>query len=280
MTEILVNPPGGSFPDFGLEVINEQQIRLERPDPRGEPVTATGSAGNDTIRPLSLDDPTIFNIVGGEGDDNLSGGAGADTISGDGGRDTLAGGIGADLISGGLSGDEISGDAGRDRLRGNEGRDEVSGGAGSDTVRGNAGNDTLLGGGGNDKIVGVTGNDTLDGDQGRDTLIGGPGRDRFRFEQGDIARNQSQVDQINDFNSRDDTILLDQNLLTNSGLAAGNLPVNQFEVVDQISEAGTAAIIYERSTGLVYFNPESGTNIPLFRMDRNLNVTAADFEIF
>jgi Ca2+-binding RTX toxin-like protein len=280
MTEIVVNPPGNSFPDFGLEVINEQQVRLERPDPRGEPVTATGSVGNDTIRPLSLDDPTVFNIVGGEGDDNLSGAAGADTISGDGGADILSGGSGADLIIGGTGGDDISGDAGRDRLQGNAGRDEIFGDVGRDTVRGNAGNDTLLGGDGNDTIFGGRGNDTLDGDQGRDTLIGGPGRDRFRFEQGDSARNQSQVDQINDFNSRDDTILLDQNLLTNSGLAIGRLPVNEFEVVDQVSEAGTAAIIYERSTGLVYFNPESGSNIPLFRMDRNLNITAADFEIF
>ena len=62
-----------------------------------------------------------------------------------------------------------------------------------------------LGGDGDNSADGGEGNDQIDGRGGNDTLTGGPGRDLFFY----YARVDNGDDTITDFNSFDDTILLD-----------------------------------------------------------------------
>lgn len=306
MSEVIIPPNTRGAVQFGLEVINALPVRLERQTPTG-PVTAFGSADDDVIAPVSEDDRTVYNIGGGGGNDVVQGAAAADSLSGDAGNDVLAGGGGNDYLSGGdgndrleagLGNDIASGGGGNDALRGGIGSDILSGGAGSDALLGERGNDIILGEVGNDALTGGIGDDTVNGGSGddrlsggvgsdllipgsgKDILTGGPGADTFRFEAGSTGR--SQLDFITDFSGRD-TVQLSKLLLPRSPFKSGRLDDSEFRAVDSIGNLGSseqAKIIYERSTGLVYYNQTSGANLQLFRMQKNLNISAGDFEIF
>ncbi len=242
MSEIIV-APGTSTPQLGLQVTSTESIRLEQLTP-GSPVTAIGSLGNDVIAAASLADPTAFIISGGAGNDALSGAAGSDTLSGGGGSDTLVG---------------------------NDGNDMIMGGGRADTIAGGAGNDTINAGSGADLITPGS---------GRDTITTGGGRDTIRFEVGSTGG--GEIDVITDF-SRADTIEISQQLLQGSSLKPGALSKNDFRAVRSIRDLDdneAAKIIYERRTGFVYYNRENGADTRLFRLDRNLNISASDFEIF
>lgn len=95
--------------------------------------------------------------------------------------------------------------AGNDKVSGAWGHDFLNGQAGDDVLRGGNGNDTLLGGGGDDVLKGWTGNDLLVGGWGDDTMTGGRGADTFAFIGGH--------DEITDFNTGQDVLLLDQDLV-------------------------------------------------------------------
>ena len=71
------------------------------------------------------------------------------------------------------------------------------------TFFGTDGNDTLLGSPGDDQLFGDYGDDILQGNGGNDTLEGGEGADRFILVAGDM-----DVDQILDFNTEEDSIVL------------------------------------------------------------------------
>lgn len=262
MSEIIVSPGTQTLPDFGLQTTSEQPITLQRLTPGG-PVTAFGSAAADRIAALSATDLTIFSLAGGAADDTLIGAAAADALSGDAGNDTLVGGLGNDLLAGNL---------GNDTLRGDEGNDTIVGGAGNDEIFGGNNNDTLSGGGGSDVI---------DPGAGRDIITAGAGRDTIRF--GPNSTNPRSPDRITDFNPQQDTIQLSRRLLPRSGLDVGKLEASDFTSVQsirQLEDDEQARIVYERRTGLVYYNSPNGETIQLIRMQKNLNVSANDFEIF
>lgn len=239
-----------------------------------------GDAGNDVML-LGFGNDTA---EGGEGNDVIFGAGGIDTIYGDAGNDVIEGGSGADflyggtgndVVLGGMDDDFIFGEAGDDMLEGGDGDDFIDGGAGNDTISGDEGNDTLVGGGNNDSIDGGEGNDMLVGGSGADILTGGGGSDMFRSGPGSM----SGIDQITDFKPSQDKILLDRSLLPGSNLLAGALASGEFRAVDAIGGATNAKIVYEKSTGTIYYNPGSGTEVPLVQVGANLPITASDFQI-
>lgn len=285
MSEIITAPGGGTFPVFGLEVMSQGPVTLRTPpDAPAGTVQAIGSNLVDSIQPISIDSTTPFLMSGQGGDDRLSGAAGNDQISGgdgkdvifgNGGDDTVLGGDADDTISGGSGNDTLFGESGRDLINGEAGNDEIDGGAGKDRLLGGAGNDVIVGGRGNDVMSGGAGADRLTAGQGFDVLTGGGGRDIYVLGAGSA----SQLDKINDFNPKDDTIFLDQSLLPGSGLGKGKLRVRDFKAVDTLTDNTTAKIVYEKRTGIVFYKPVGGTQIALLQLEKNLPITAADFRI-
>lgn len=296
MSELIVTPgsgqpPGsGLQPDYGLQVISEQPVILRRsPTVPAGTVAAVGSVANDFIGAINPNDPTIFNISGGDGNDTLVGAAGPDVILGELGDDFILGGEGDDILDGGAGNDVIDGGGGNDYLQGGEGNDTllggegidlVDGGAGNDILDGGGGDDVLIGGAGNDLLIGGAGNDSLQGGRGRDTLIGGEGKDTFRFERGSTGgKRRRDADVISDFTPGEDLIQLDRRLLSGT-LRPGRLKPKDFKAVRKFSDDVDAMIVYERSTGLLYFNPNNGSTSILLQLDKNLKITAANFEVF
>jgi Ca2+-binding RTX toxin-like protein len=285
MSEVLIPASTVARTQFGLKIINEQPVRISQtlPDPK---VTVAGTPGKDnfqvvttsstdpfTIQALASDDT----IVTAAGADTVSGGTGNDSITTNGGSDNIAGGDGNDFLSAGDGNDFVVGDVGDDQLFGGGGDDFLSGGDGNDQISGDAGNDTLQGGAGNDQLVGGDGNDILIPGAGKDTLSGGAGRDRFRFETGSTGK--KQLDKITDFNPKQDIIEISRGLLPGSKLK--QLKKSDFEVVDRIRQASlTAKLVYEKSSGTVFYNPTKGVDVPLFKIQANLNVTAGNFKLF
>jgi hypothetical protein len=272
MSEVIVQPSPTGVTLFELQIINQQPVRVSRLTPNG-PVTAFGSSGDDAFLAISSSDQTVY---------SLSGNAGNDILVGGGAGDTLVGGAGNDAQSGGAGNDTLSGGADNDSLLGGLGNDIVSGEAGNDLLFGGNGNDTLNGGAGADTVDGGAGNDTIVSSSGRDTLTGGAGKDTFRLEVGSTGRGGRGLDRIKDFNKQD-TIEIGRQLLPGSRLKTGDLSGSEFVSVKSIKDLDSqeiAKIVYDRGTGLVYYNPLEGENVRLFQLQKNLNLSAGDFEIF
>ncbi len=157
-----------------------------------EVFTLNLNGGNDlvTISDLaSVNDLTVLNINGGDGDDVIDAalststtvslrsflGAGNDSVLGGAGNDTVQGEAGNDTILAGDGTDSLVGGDGNDSLNGNAGNDTINGGLGDDSIWGGGGNDLLTGLDGKDTIWGQAGNDTIDGGIGDDFLDGGYG---------------------------------------------------------------------------------------------------------
>lgn len=229
----------------------------------------------------------------GDGDDLVEANQGNDEVDLGLGDDTGHGGKGNDQVEGGEGNDLLFGDLGDDNVSGDEGDDAVSGNQGSDTADGGSGDDRVYGGQGNDSVLGGDGNDTLSGDLGDDTLTGGSGADVFRFEyfvqQGslqtaeEVGANPSGVDTITDFNPAEDKIQLDKRIFASLGdtIQAGDVEViANFDANTQ--GTSTAKIIYDPTSGLVYYNSseEQGDEMELIQLNANLNITTDDFEVF
>lgn len=162
----------------------------------------------------------------------------------------------------------------------------VSGGDGDDTIVGGASNDLIEGEGGRDNLAGGAGDDTIVGGDDRDTLTGNEGEDDFVFQRRSTGgrsaagRRKRDADRVEDFSSQDDTILLDSRLLRGANLPAGKLKRKNFAAVDRITPDVQKEIVYEKNTGFVIYNQPNGQDIFLMKLDKNLNIKAADFEIF
>ena len=268
--------------------------------------TATGGAGSDTLI-------SIENVVGSRFNDTLTGSSanntfdgflGDDIIDGRGGFDTVdyslavravnvnlttgvvSGGAGADTLTsieaarGSVFADAITGNSGANRLLGNEGNDTLRGGSGNDILDGGSGNDRLDGGSGNDRLIGGSGNDRLLGGLGNDTLTGGSGRDTFVFN---TALNAStNVDRIIDFSVADDTIWLENSVMTALG-AAGTLASGAFvRNTSGLAQDASDRIIYESDTGNLYYDSNgnaAGGSVLIGVLGTNLLLTHDDFSI-
>jgi len=210
-------------------------------------------------------------IYGGASNETILGEAGNDVLYGGAGRDTILGGVGNDVLVGEEGDDALLGEAGNDYIDGGAGNDYIEGGAGDDGLLGGSGIDVLLGGDGNDYIAGGAGNDVLIGGLGTDSLVGGMGSDRFGFDT-NAPFNAATIgnDILADFNPGEDFIVLDRTTFTAFTASSGSVfdggtPIAAADFATIATGGATAAgassalIVYETSTGALYYNPDRAT---------------------
>ena len=216
--------------------------------------TMQASVGSKNVK-LDLVDPAT-----------TGGGGGTPTPTPD--PSVIAGTASADTLNGTSAADQIQGLAGNDKLYGKDGGDRLDGGAGNDSLWGGTGADTLQGG---------DGRDVLYGEAGLDILTGGGGADRFVFN---TAIGSSNVDRITDFSVVDDTIVLENAILT-ALRSTGTLSSSAFY-------AGTAAhdstdrIIYNPTTGALIYDADgtgSATGVEFARLATGLSLQSSDFAV-
>ena len=152
-------------------------------------------------------------------------------------------------------------------LTGNELGNEIWGNDGINALSGAAGSDALIGFGGDDK---------LDGGTGLDLLVGGTGQDSFVFAN---ALNGAEADIVADFNSADDTILLDDAVFT--GLGLGALNASAFVTGTTALDADDR-VLYDAGTGRLYFDADgngAGAAIQFATLSGTPVITASDFMV-
>ena len=156
--------------------------------------TITGTSGSDTLNGTSGDDQ--ISALG--GNDTIYMSAGNDTIDGGSGFDTL---VFSSFATSGVFVDMGAGISGSSSFTSIE------------RVIASAFADELIGGAGSDNLTARDGDDTLDGAEGNDTLWGEGGADDFLF----TAIGAANADNIRDFSSGTDHILLDASVMTALG---------------------------------------------------------------
>jgi Ca2+-binding RTX toxin-like protein len=239
-------------------------------DFEGQGINILNEGGNTTVTLLSPAIPTAGNdvLVGTDGNDTINALAGNDIVNGGKGNDTLNGGSGSDVLYGEAGNDSLYGDAGNDTLYGGSGNDRMTGGSGNDVLYGEAGNDTLYGG---------SGKDTLYGGSGKDTLYGGSGSDVFVFDTAFAAGN---VDRIDDFKAKADTIRLDDDVFSKVG-KLGDLASDAFRIGGKAADSSDR-IIFNDKTGKLYYDADGsgkGAMVLFAQLDKGLKLTFADFDI-
>jgi Ca2+-binding RTX toxin-like protein len=128
---------------------------------------------------------------------------------------------------------------------------QITGGGGTvllsgfENIEGSAFDDRLTGSAMDNLLVGGNGNDTLNGGLGNDELFGGTEASTFDQFVFNTALGATNVDQVNGFDVRRDTIVLENAIFTALGAATGALQASQFAQAG--SESGTTRIIYETS---------------------------------
>lgn len=153
-----------------------------------------------------------------------------------------------ETIFGTLLRDRIDGGEGRDFLAGLDGNDRMIGGTDRDLIIGGRGNDTMQGGGEHDVLKGGNGSDTLTGGSDKDTLAGHNGSDGFV-----LANNSGSQDEIVDFVSGTDQLLLLSRLF-------GNLALGALEPEHFVSNAKGLAkerddrLIYDTTSGELFYD--------------------------
>ena len=152
-----------------------------------------------------------------------------------------------------------------------------------DTLIGNAGNNTLNGGSGADYLNGGKASDVLIGGLGNDTLTGGDGIDYFVFN---TALNATtNKDTITDFNITDDTIRLENGIMTGLGLTAGALAAGAFHsgIINTATQVDDR-IIYNTSTGGLFYDADgtgasAAVQIAIIGTNNHAALTNADFVV-
>lgn len=239
-------------------------------------------------------------LLGGRGSDKIYGGAGGDYIHGEWDNDTLYGQDGNDLMYGGYGADVMSGGRGNDVMYGGseaKPRGDWFGEALTLTWDGTTGkvmtpqawtiageaqaddksNDRMAGGDGNDRMWGQGGNDKLYGGLGKDLLVGGSGKDAFVF---DTKLGSKNIDTIDDFSVKDDTIFVDRSIFTKVG-KIGDLSSKSFYVGSKAHDVSDR-IIYDKATGKLLYDADGsggGKALQFGLLDKGLNITASDFDI-
>ena len=237
-------------------------------------------------------------MTGNSGNNRLDGGNGNDTLNGGAGTDTLIGGAGNDTFVLGGDNDSVSDSAGTDTITSTIARSlagyatienltllgsaniNCAGNGLNNVLTGNSGNNILEAGSGNDTVNGGSGADRLLGGLGNDTLTGGAGTDIFLFN---TALNAStNVDRITDFSVADDSIWLENSVMTalgaNGTLASGAFVRNTSGLAQDASDR----IIYESDTGNLYYDSNgnaAGGSVLIAVLNANLLLTYQDFSV-
>ena len=175
--------------------------------------------------------------------------------------------------------DGLTGTASDELIVGTAGANTLTGNAGIDFMFGGAGNDTLNGGEGDDQLDGGAGNDALNGGNGNDVLTGGIGADAFVFNFAPDAT--TNLDRISDFNVVDDTIQLENGILTALGATTGTLSAANFVIGTAAADA-TDRIIYNSTTGALLYDSNgnvAGGSVQIATLATGLAMTNNDFLI-
>jgi Ca2+-binding RTX toxin-like protein len=135
-----------------------------------------GGTGLDTMTYAARTNAVNVTLDGAANDGGVEDG-GADNVQPT--IENVKGGAGADNIVGSILDNDLTGNAGNDTVDGSSGNDKVSGSDGDDRLLGNVGNDRIFGGNGRDNQVGAGGNDTITGNAGVDIFLGKKGLDRL-----------------------------------------------------------------------------------------------------
>ncbi len=190
-----------------------------------------GTVTGGSISSASVTFVNVERAIGGEGDDAMVASDAGNGLYGFSGNDTLTGGAGDDVLNG---------DAG----------------FGIDPVA--PGDDQLYGNGGKDSLAGWAGDDSLDGGAGNDWLRGFEGADAFIFS---VAPGAANADEIVDFTSGSDRIVLDGNAHANTG-PSGNFAASDARFA--ANGTGTAQdssdrVIYNTSTGELWYDADGSS---------------------
>ncbi|OJF99247.1 hypothetical protein AX760_13625 [Pararhizobium antarcticum] len=264
----------------------------------------TSDARIELLETTGASSAKAINLTGSAVSQTIKGNAGANVLDGKGGNDTLIGGLGADTLIGGTGTDtasyvlatagvtlnlakvsantgEASGDTFNsiENLTGTRFNDKLYGNALANKLTGGTGDDYLSGSVGKDTLKGDAGNDRLNGGADSDILTGGSGKDTFVFS---TTLGTSNVDQITDFNVKDDTIQL-ENSVFKSLPTVGALTASQFVA----NKSGIATdkfdrIVYETDTGKVFYDADgsgAGKAIHFASIAAGLAISATDFFI-
>lgn len=242
------------------------------------------------------------NVTGSASADTVFGGSKAQTIWGKGGNDVLVGGGGNDVLAGGTGADKLLGGTGSDtasyadaakgvaanlassaKNTGDAQGDvyasieNLAGSKYADVLTGDAAGNTLSGGEGADKLYGNAGADKLYGGLGNDFLSGGLGQDVFVF---DTKLGTTNIDKIDDFIVKDDTIFLDDDIFTKVG-KVGHLTKDAFFIGTKAHDA-TDRVIYDNKTGKLFYDADGTGNaaaVQFATLTPALKLTFADFDI-
>ncbi|MBF9233668.1 M10 family metallopeptidase C-terminal domain-containing protein, partial [Microvirga alba] len=248
----------------------------------------------DNLEALILEGQRATTGIGNNLDNTLTGNSANNTLIGGGGNDYLDGRDGADRMVGGAGddtyivdniGDAVIEDAG-------SGIDRVLTSV-SYTLGVNVENLTaaigtnalsLTGNTLNNTIVGNAGNNQLAGGLGKDTLTGGSGQDTFVFNTKLNAK--TNLDNITDFNVKDDTIWLSRSIF--KALGKKGTPASPAKLDKKMFWVGPKAhdkddrIIYDKAKGILYYDADgsgAGKAIAFATVPKKLKMTAADFFI-
>ena len=137
--------------------------------------------------------------------------------------------------------------------------------------------DILIGDASANKLSGGAGDDKLYGGLGKDLLIGGSGKDAFVFS---TELGSTNIDTIDDFDVKDDTIWLDDDIFTQVG-KVGNSFNSAFYAGTKAHDASDR-IIYDKTTAKLWYDAD-GTGkaeaIQFAQLDKGLALTPSHFDI-
>lgn len=153
----------------------------------------------------------------------------------------------------------------------------------AETLTGEAGHDTISGSAGNDRLYGGLGNDRLHGGTGNDRLYGQGGKDIFVFDT--KPHKSTNVDRIEDFNVRDNSIWLDNKVFTKLGSGTPSKPKkfkSDMFVKNTKTQDAEDRIVYDKKTGALYYD-QDGTGakaqVKIATLTKNLALTYNDFYV-
>jgi len=160
--------------------------------------------------------------------------------------------------------------------------DLVTGTSKSDILNGAFGSDIVRGLAGNDRLDGREGDDRLYGNGGRDVLTGGSGKDIFVFEL--KPNKKTNVDNVWDYNVKDDTTWLENKVFTKLGKKGSEAKPAQlskafFTVGDKAKDANDH-LIYNKKTGKLSYDADgSGSKqaVDVAILKKGLSMTYKDF---
>jgi hypothetical protein len=145
-------------------------------------------------------------------------------------------------------------------------------------LKGLGGNDYLHGTEGADRMDGGAGDDWLSGDFGHDILSGGAGHDTFRFSA--KLKASSNVDQILDFNTSEDTVEL-SHAIFKALTRVGTLSSDAF-VIGSTAQDKSDRVIYNPGTGELTYDPDgTGTQAAskFAILSAHLSLSASNFVV-